>query len=267
MEQRPAHDEAIERLWRERLTNGYRSKWAFLPGAPRCAICGVPLGGVGARLARLKGYRPSPRDPHSCTVCDEGMPVGGAEVDMAVLFTDIRRAIDLGARLDPRESAELLQRFHAVVSDVLVKRLAFVHQLAGDQVMALFYPASNGPKYRREAVLAAEELLQRVGYIPGHESWLPLRAAAHAGPVFFGKLERNGVSTLTALGDTIDTTARLESVAAAGEILLSDEIYPSVQDLYAGLDRREVRAGDDGETMGVYVLRPLTTPAAPLGTV
>jgi class 3 adenylate cyclase len=65
-------------------------------------------------------------------------------------------------------------------------------------------------------------------------TWLPLGSAVHAGPAFVGNFGSGGVVDFTAVGDTVNTTARLQGPAAAGEIVLSDVVFASVAAQYPG---------------------------------
>jgi adenylate cyclase len=97
-------------FWRKVLTEGHgpllRAHRVFrhLPGPPRCKVCCVPFGGLGGKLAGLIGYQPSRKNPNICAVCCERLPPGGAEVDIAVLFADLRGSTSLGERLGPGAS-------------------------------------------------------------------------------------------------------------------------------------------------------------------
>src|SRR5688572_30297833 len=61
-----------------------------LPSTPRCGYCGAPFAGVGARVVRPLGYRPSRKNPNLCSVCVELAPPGGMTMEIGVLFADLR---------------------------------------------------------------------------------------------------------------------------------------------------------------------------------
>ena len=92
---RSANDEAF---WRDFLTQGAsferRARQVFkrLPAEPRCRICAAPFAGVGAGLMRLIGKRPSESNPTMCSSCFAFVSRhhGGAEIEVTMLFADIR---------------------------------------------------------------------------------------------------------------------------------------------------------------------------------
>ena len=87
----PSFDPEVEAVWRHVLEGGHKHKLAFLPGAPRCLTCDIPLTGLTGKVVELTtGYHQSRKHPQLCNVCDDVLPLGGAEVEMAVVFADLR---------------------------------------------------------------------------------------------------------------------------------------------------------------------------------
>jgi len=99
--------EAQSEEWLALLTRGHaplvrmRHLLRLLPSAPRCKVCNNPFGGIGGRLVGLAGFKPSRKNPTLCSRCCESLPAGGAEVDIAVLFADVRGSTALGASTPP----------------------------------------------------------------------------------------------------------------------------------------------------------------------
>jgi adenylate cyclase len=245
-----------EALWREVLTKGHPGRWAFLPADPRCIVCQQPFQGLGGAFLRmLKGYRVSRMSPNVCNICEDLMPSGGAEVDVAVLFADMRGSTALGERLGPTAYAELLNRFYRATSHVLVAAESWINNLVGDEIVALYIPAM-GPEYRQRAVTAGVQLLNAVGYKRGEEPWLPVGVGVNAGLAFVGKVGTSGTNQVTALGDTVNTAARMQAAAAPGELLVSEELYRSVASEYPAAEQRTLDLRGKEQSFPVRVLRP-----------
>lgn len=214
---------------------GPRRLFGHLPSPPRCKTCHIPFGGLGGRIARLAGFQPSRKNPSLCSRCCETVAsLGGAEVDIAVLFADVRGSTVLGERSTPTEFAALLNRFYRVATDVLVRHDAVIDKLIGDEVMAFFVRGISGPGYRREAVLAGTELLRAIGYGTPAGPWLTLGVAVNAGTAYVGNVG-GAVTDFTALGDTVNVAARMQGEAAGGELLIREGVSPESE---AGLLRR-----------------------------
>ena len=216
-----------EERWLKILTEGHRPlslarhTFRHIPSAPRCKVCGNPFGGVGGRLFRLAGYSRSRKNPELCGRCCDLLPAGGAEVDIAVLFADVRGSTAIGEGVGATRFAGLLDRFYHAATAVLLRHDAVIDKLIGDEVMALFIPGISGPEYRRRAVEAALDVMRAVGYGSADGPWLVLGAGVNAGPAYVGNVGAEGIVDFTALGDTVNVAARLQAEAASGEVVVA----------------------------------------------
>jgi class 3 adenylate cyclase len=215
--------------WRVILTEGHgrlvraRHLFRLLPSDPRCKVCNNPFGGVGGRVVGLAGWKPSRKNPNLCARCCDALPVGGADVDVALLFADVRGSTALGEGAAPAAYAGVLNRFYAAATDALLRHDAIIDKLIGDEVMAIFVRGVSGPGYRARAVEAGLDLLRAVGYGTPGGPWLDLGVAVHAGVAYVGNVG-SAVVDFTALGDPVNVAARLQGHAAAGELLVADGV-------------------------------------------
>jgi adenylate cyclase len=196
-----------------------------MPSAPRCKVCNNPFGGVGGRLVRLAGFKRSRKNPNLCGRCCDDMPVGGAEVDIAVLFGDVRGSTTLGEHTGPTAFAEQLNRFYGAATDALLRHDAVIDKLIGDEVMAFFVRGISGPDYRRRAIDAGVDLLRAVGYGTREGPWLDLGVGVNAGVAYVGNVG-DAVVDFTALGDPVNVAARMQAQAAGGELLVAADVDP-----------------------------------------
>ena len=255
-DQPPATDPQVEAMWRDVLINGHPGRWSFLPRDPRCLVCRQPFEGLGgAALRVLTGYRPSRNSPNVCNTCEEFFPPGGAEIDVAVLFADMRGSTAIGTKLGSAEYASLVNRFYREASRVLLGGASWIDKLVCDEVMALYIPAMV-PDYRARSVHAGIRLLEAFGYRKGEQPWLQVGIGVNAGPAFVGKVGAEGVEQVTALGDTVNVAARMQSQAAPGELLVSLDLYDLVADEYPGLEQRSLVVKGHDDPVEVRVLRP-----------
>ncbi len=240
--------------WHALLVDGYeplrRAQRVFrlMPHDPRCKLCRNPFAGVGGRVCALMGRRPSRKNPNLCQSCFDHLPSGGIELDIAVLFADVRGSTGLGEQRSPSEFAARLNDFYATATDVLVHHDALIDKLIGDEIMALFIPGLAGPAYRSRAVAAAFELAAAVGD-------LPVGVAANAGIAFVGNVGSGTVMDFTALGDAINVGARLQGLAGPGEVVLSAELYELARARYPAARVESVEVRGRAEPVDVAVLR------------
>jgi len=231
--------------WQALLVDGYeplrkaQRVFRWLPHDPRCKLCQNPFGGVGGRLVGLMGRKPSRKNPNLCQYCFDHLPSGGIEVDIGVVFADVRGSTGIGEQSTATAFAERLNRFYATATDVLIRHDGIVDKLIGDEVMALFVQGLAGPDYRAKAARAALDLAAAV-----HD--LPLGVAANAGTAFVGNVGSGTVMDFTALGDAVNVGSRLQAFALPGEVVLSADLYALVADDHPGArtERVEVRGRD-----------------------
>lgn len=253
-----------EEWWRRILTGDtpplplrqFRHLWGLLPEGPRCKFCNAPYQGLGAPLMRLIGKGPSRLTPELCRQCHDyaGRYLGGAEIELTMLFADVRGSTALAEQLSPAAFSKLISRFFATAGDCFVRSSALVERLIGDQVIGLYVPGFAGPDHRGVAIRAARELLRAVGYGTAEGPWLPVGAGVHTGVAFLGAVGSNGVATdITVLGDPPNTTSRLASIAGPGEILISQAAFTPGFDLEI-LERRELALKGKKEPITVYVM-------------
>jgi adenylate cyclase len=230
------HDEAF---WREFLTRGdamegkVRRVFKHIPDGPRCTLCAAPLAGVGAPFMRMIGKRPSDKNPTMCTSCFDFMVRhhGGAEIECSFLFADVRGSTTIAEGMSPASFRGLLDRFYGIASAIVFEHDGSVDKFVGDELVAIYFPLLSGERHVERAIETARALLRATGHDSPAGPWLPLGAGVHTGSAWVGAVGEGAHTELTALGDAVNTTARLASVAIAGEIVVSAEAARA-----AGLD-------------------------------
>jgi adenylate cyclase len=225
----------------------------ILPSSPRCALCRAPFGGFGGRVMGRVGFRPSRKNPRLCNTCFEQAPMGGMEMDVGVLFADIRGFTSLAEGREPERIAELLNRFYALASDLLCRH-AIIDKLIGDEVMALYIPVLFPGEPADHMLDDARELLAEAGYGRGGEPWVRLGIGLDYGRAYVGNVGAGDVKDFTALGDVVNTAARLQGAAAAGEIVMSRRVADRAGDHAAGAEPRTLELKGKSEPEPALVL-------------
>ena len=193
------------------------------------------------------GRKPSRKNPNLCQYCFDHLPNGGIEIDIGIVFADVRSSTALGERSTATEFASRLNEFYATATDVLIAHDGLVDKLIGDEVMGLFICGLAGADYRRKAALAALDLAKSV-------DGLPLGVAANAGVAFVGNVGSGAVRDFTALGDAVNVGARLQSHAAPGEVVLAADLYSLVSDEHPDARRERVDVRGRDEPVDIAVL-------------
>jgi adenylate cyclase len=199
-----------------------------LPSAPHCKLCAAPFEGPAGAVLRHVGFARFPGNPAICSSCIKDLNklgVFGAEIAVSLLFADIRGSTGIAERMSPTEFRAYLDRFYRLASRAILDHDGIVDKFVGDEAIGLFFAGVSGPHHTAAAIRAARALLDAVGHADATtRGAIPVGAAVHTGDAFVGSTGAEGaVSDFTALGDVVNTTARLASEAAAGELLVSTD--------------------------------------------
>jgi len=254
-----------DEYWREFLTGGgdsmnvARRFFTLLPSDPRCRLCTAPFAGAGGRVMRMVGKRPSQANPNVCNSCQNHLIEhrGGAEIQGTMLFADIRGSTSLAERMSAVEFKRLLDRFYDVASRAVFEHDGVVDKFVGDELVAMFYPSLAGERHVARAIEAAQSVLRATGHGRPEGPWVPVGAGVHTGLVWFGAVGTPPHVELTALGDPVNTTARLAAAAGAGEVLVS-VAAADVAGLDGGLERRSLRLKGKQDPVDVVVVSSAT---------
>jgi adenylate cyclase len=141
-------------------------------------------------------------------------------VEVTALFADVRGSTALAEQTSAGEFGQLLARFYGTAARVVDRWDGIVDKFVGDEAVALFIPGFSGKSHAKCAVEAARDLMRETGNDAG-DPWIPIGAAVHTGTSYVGTVGEGDALDFTAVGDTINTVARLTAVAGIGEILIS----------------------------------------------
>ena len=208
----------------------------MLPHDPRCKFCNTPFQGIGGMIARiLFSKQRSALNPRFCNMCEVAAREfpGGAEVPMSMLFIDIRGSTALSEKLTPTEFSQVINRFYAAATRVIIEQDGLVEKLAGDEVAAFWGAGFAGPDYVQRTINVAQRLL-RVMELQN----IPVGIGVHSGVAYFGAMgTAEGLTDISAKGEEVNMTARLASKAGVGEIIVSEQALNA-----AGIDGTELEA-------------------------
>jgi adenylate cyclase len=236
-----------------------------LPHGPHCKLCAAPFEGPAGAVLRHVGFARFSGNPAICGFCIKDLNklgVVGAEIPVSLLFADIRGSTGIGERSSPTEFRAFLDHFYRLASDAILDNDGMVDKFVGDEAIGLFFPGISGAQHTASAIRAARALLDAVGRPDASPSGpIPVGAAVHTGRAFVGSTGVAGaVNDFTALGDVVNTTARLASEAAAGELLVTLEAATAGGLESPSLERRTVSVRGRSDAVEVVALRSQPTP-------
>ena len=233
-EQQPGN----EGLWSTIFAEGHpdlkKQQWLHkkLPLRPRCRMCLVPFKGIGGWIMRMKGKAQNSRNPNYCNACDkflEAFP-GGAEVEMSILYVDIRNSTQYTQNHNAAEVSQRINIFLNEATRSITDHDGFVMAFYGDCIVASWPPGFSGENHGLKAQQAAIELVQNKSMIDARGAPIPVGVGVHTGKVFIGTVTalQGSFRDVSIFGSNVNLTARMASKAAASQVLGSaDNIIAS----------------------------------------
>lgn len=165
---------------------------------------------------------------------EEDLELGGKMTDIAVLFVDIRGFTPMSEVVSPLEVVEILNRYLDLTSRCILRNKGTLDKFVGDATMAIFNAPVKQEDYVYQAVKTAwdmvkeshalnQELIEKYGRTVG------FGIGIHCGQAVVGNIGAKIRMDYTAIGDTVNTAARLESNAPAGQILISRAVADQLE--------------------------------------
>jgi adenylate cyclase len=220
-------------LWRRLLTGedpalrSMRRMWRHVPSSPRCKVCGAPFHGPGGIATKVALHGRSRVNPLMCGMCFGQLRKrpGGAEIELSVLFADVRGSTSMAEQTTPDEFRHRIQTFYEVGTKAIEGNGGSVDKFLGDGIMALFIPVLTGEQHARRAIAAARDLLRGVERSDLPAKGVRVGVGVDRGMAFVGVVGLDEKLDFTALGDTVNTAARLGSAAGPGHVLVSERAW------------------------------------------
>jgi adenylate cyclase len=225
-----------------------------LPQNPRCKFCQAPFRGVGGVLVRLfLGKKQSTMNPRFCNICEDmaAKHMGGHEVEMSMLFADVRGSTVLSEQMSPTQFSQLINRFYVETTNAISREDGLVEKLAGDAVAAFWGAGIAGPQYVARTIHTAQNIQKTMT-----QEKIPVGIGVHAGVAFFGAMGlADSLVNISAIGDEVNLAARLASKAKAGEIIVSERALKQAGMDSRGLESRRLELKGISQAVDVMVIK------------
>ena len=234
---------------------------AILPlGKKFCGECGQKLSSPKIPLAvdysRPKSYTPKFMAEKILTTRSA---LEGERKLLTVFFADVANFTSLSERLDPEEVHQIMDGCFKILLNEIHKYEGTINQFTGDGVMALFGAPLAHEDHAQRACYAALAIQKAVKIYDSkitrdYGVEFKIRIGLNSGPVVVGAIGDDLRMDYTAIGDTTNLGARMESLAKPGSTLLSANTYKIVKDYFLTTSLGKVDVKGKKEPQNIYEL-------------
>ncbi|MDX2161899.1 MAG: adenylate/guanylate cyclase domain-containing protein [bacterium] len=154
----------------------------------------------------------------------EQVKLGGTLGEITVMFSDLENFTSISEQSEPNKLLLVLNAYHTMVVETIQECGGTVDKFIGDGVMALYNTPLVQSDHALRAVRTAMLILERMPAF--QQQFEPLyhtkiNFGIHTGQAVVGNVGAPNLMNYTAVGDTVNLAARLQSIAAHGQILIS----------------------------------------------
>lgn len=187
---------------------------------------------------------------------DFELVIGGENRHIAVLFVDIRGFTTMSESLKPEEVVEILNEYLGLTTQAIFDNGGTLDKFVGDATMAVFNAPFDLDDYIFRAVATAWDMQAGADKIAEkfrkrYGKSVSFGIGVNCGDAVVGNIGCDFRMDYTAIGDTVNTAARLESNARPGQILVSRDVYEAVKDRVTATPIGEIPL--KGKSNGVFV--------------
>ncbi len=182
--------------------------------------------------------------------------LGGENRDIAVLFVDIRGFTPMSESLEPEQVVDILNSYLNLTTNSIFANGGTLDKFIGDATMAVFNAPFDLDDYVYRAVKTAWDIVSggnaiESKFMERYGKSVSFGVGVNCGPAVVGNIGCDFRMDYTAIGDTVNTAARLESNAKRGQVLISESVYEQVRDRITVEPIGEIPL--KGKSKGVFV--------------
>ncbi len=162
------------------------------------------------------------------------LELGGKDVEIAVLFADIRGFTNLSSQLPPTKVVEIINKILTVSGDGILKNQGTLDKYIGDCTMAFWGAPLPQDDYIFRAVKAALEISENLNKLTSElkEEYgysLGCGIGVNCGPAVVGNIGSPTRMDYTVISNTVNAASRLEGIAEVGEVLVSRSVVDALK--------------------------------------
>ena len=165
------------------------------------------------------------------------LPLGGLNKELSILFLDIRGFTPLSEKLRPEEVVDFLNMMFDMITNQVLQNHGTIDKFIGDAAMILYNAPLDVPHHEYHAVKTAYDIQRgmeqvRKDIMEKYEVEVSIGIGINTGEVVVGNIGSFLRVDYTAIGDHVNTAARIESNAEANQVLVSETTYERTRNYF-----------------------------------
>lgn len=189
--------------------------------------------------------------------------LGVEKRDVCVLFVDIRGFTTMSEILKPEEVAQILNEYLGGVTECIFRHNGMLDKYIGDAAMAVFNAPTDQEDYAFEAICAGLDIRDKgeelgKSLMEKYGRTVRFGVGINCGEAVVGNIGCDFRMDYTAIGDTVNTAARLEGKAPGGEILISEDLYQRLEGRIEAVFKEEMMLKGKALPVRVYSVTGIT---------
>ncbi|OSQ47028.1 guanylate cyclase [Marivita geojedonensis] len=203
----------------------------------------------------------APEVLHKIEASGGSVELGGENREVTVLFCDIRNFTPLSETMSPPELVNVLNALFSHLGDEILAEKGTIDKFIGDSIMAFWnapLPLDNHERHAAMAALKMRQALSAFNKDPIMESRAPISLAigCATGPACVGNIGSRQRFNYTAIGDTVNISARIEAScrALAYDIVISEEMAKAANGQLATLEAGDIALKGKSSRLTLHAL-------------
>jgi adenylate cyclase len=217
----------------------------------------IPIRGPLSLPFKLLGIKISRMNPNPCNICETMFTKVKRKkqliIPATVFFADLRGYTNLSQGTDSAEVVGMLHEFYDECAAAVWERDGIINKFIGDAVLAIFNFPIMREDHARQAVLAATELQKKCSEKKKLNA-VGVGVGIHTGLASIGEVG-TAYKDFTIIGPIVNLASRVQGAAKSGEILVTEEVYGQVADLFPAAESRTYQLKGIENPVKAYTLR------------
>jgi class 3 adenylate cyclase len=211
--------------------------------------------------AAFRPYLPSVVTQGIRELAPDASRLGGEEREVSVVFADLAGFTTFSETRSPTEVIGMLNEYWGAVVPVIDAAGGVIEPFAGDGVMAIFNAGGDQPDHASRAARAGLAIVAAGRPVAAaHPEWPIFRVGVNTGPAVIGNVGSDARRSFAAIGDSINTAARLMASGEPGQVVVGKATWDALGEARSGEPLGAVRVKGKRDPVEAWLLQEPSRP-------